>query len=166
VAAHEPRGEGHPVTNTDRVLDDIDHALTDWSVSGDAMRWSPDDPPESAVRGIDNLVSVVDEATHFPTLPPPRFRPGGLSNHASGTAIDAYRPAVALREVTRVFVQMRAAFGPLVERIGEVFAGLNRDQAAAAAHQRLHHRKSTPAERALHQSLDRRRRARRRRRRR
>jgi len=30
---------------TDHVLDLIDSALDDWSVSGDAMRWAPDPTP-------------------------------------------------------------------------------------------------------------------------
>lgn len=43
-------------TRLNHVLDAIDGALDDWSVSGDAMRWSPDPEPERQPA---------------PTLPPP-----------------------------------------------------------------------------------------------
>jgi hypothetical protein len=34
--------------STDDILDAIDHALQDFGVSGDAMRWSPEEPPKDA----------------------------------------------------------------------------------------------------------------------
>jgi hypothetical protein len=33
--------------HTQHVLDTIDGALADWSTSGDAMRWTPDEPREA-----------------------------------------------------------------------------------------------------------------------
>lgn len=33
----------------DSVLDAIDHAIGDWAVSGDAMRWNPEGPAEQPI---------------------------------------------------------------------------------------------------------------------
>lgn len=32
------------------ILDTIDHAIADWETSPDAMRWTPDPPPEQPTR--------------------------------------------------------------------------------------------------------------------
>ena len=37
------------MTNSDDVLDSIDHALHDWDTSADAMRWTPVVAPEPTV---------------------------------------------------------------------------------------------------------------------
>lgn len=36
------------MSSADDVIADIDHALLDWSVSGDAMRWNPAAPPSQS----------------------------------------------------------------------------------------------------------------------
>lgn len=36
------------MTSADDVIADIDHALLDWSVSPDAMRWNPAPPPRQS----------------------------------------------------------------------------------------------------------------------
>lgn len=51
--------------NPDEVLDQIDHALHDWDVSPDAMRWTPEAPEpgeQRPARGAVPAVVYYDEA--------------------------------------------------------------------------------------------------------
>ena len=41
------------MSTTDEVVGSIDHTLRDWSISRDAMRWSPESQPQPAEPPVD-----------------------------------------------------------------------------------------------------------------
>lgn len=64
--------------STDRVLASIDEAIDgyvseDWAVSGDAMRWQPEEPADAAKGGLPDIVHTVEVSfgvDHARAIPP------------------------------------------------------------------------------------------------
>lgn len=50
------------MADTTGILSAIDHAVEDWAVSGDAMRWSPAGHASEIVRRPDAIISVSTAA--------------------------------------------------------------------------------------------------------
>jgi hypothetical protein len=108
---------------TDDVLGQIDNALDDWDVSGDAMRWgaSPTAPP--AVRPRMNGANVlIGRLIERHGLTPAEAQAavvaaelGRLGPHADLAAREAQAVLAEMQE------SLRAAFQPLLQRVADQF---------------------------------------------
>ncbi|MEU3507922.1 hypothetical protein ABZ733_08320 [Streptomyces longwoodensis] len=151
------------MSSTDRILQQIDSAVNDWTVSADAMRCTPTPAPASAPSAE----------------PPAAGQPGLLFTHAvlarrladhHGLDLEtASRAVIAVAQgeptphtdlvraearaevarLARIFAQLREAFRPLVEawirsfrEIGEYLHAVR--TAAADAARSMHHSTPTP----------------------
>lgn len=111
IRNHEPTGtEGDVVSTADQIIDQIDAALHDRSVSGDAMRWTPDLPSEP--RGKSTL-SVMGEGGEWQPVE------GVISIviHADTTAVQQ-----RLREVQDSLRRMAEAVQPAAENAAKAMA--------------------------------------------
>ena len=87
------------MSTADQIIDHIDHALGDYDVSYDAMRWSPEVPPQ--VPGVDRAIVVVSIDTTAITA---QFEQLRTALQALGEVAQA-----RLEEVGRTFEAMKKA---------------------------------------------------------
>lgn len=99
---------------TQHVLDAIDGALDDWSVSGDAMRWSPEPKPRPQ--------ATLVMPTGLRVIPAPDWRPPPLPDvEALGSAFFRYLASSYADALNRMVIPMRE-FGQAVRAASDTLA--------------------------------------------
>lgn len=83
------------MTNADGVLDNIDHALHDWDLSADAMRWTPEPRPPA-------------------TLTPDQVQALSRAFNAIGA-----RVAAGIKGMTKALQQFGASYLKLAHRVAD-----------------------------------------------
>lgn len=111
------------MTIADHILDQIDSALGDYTVSDDAMRSAPDLPPLPAVRPRANGRNVLIQRLierHGLSVEAARAAILAAERGQTGphTELAAREAQAALDEAT---AQFRAAFLPLIQRVADQF---------------------------------------------
>lgn len=120
---------------TEDVLAQIDSTLTDWSVSGDAMRHAPDSEtaPVPATRGFSARDVLTRRLVERHGVEPERARHAVIAAEQGRTSEHAALVQAEVRAVmTESMQQLREAFRPMAETMIETLKQL------AQAFERLH----------------------------